>query len=52
MDKYKQNFLGKVKEDIWIWNLGDVLLYDVFNKMLWKMIKEEGDDFFNDFVFF
>ena len=52
MDKHKQNLPGKVKEDIRIWNSGDVLLYDVFNKTLWKMIKEEGDDFFNDLALF
>ena len=52
MDKHKQNLPVKVKEDIRIWNSGDVLLYDVFNKTLWKMIKEEGDDFFTDLALF
>ena len=52
MDKHKQNLPVKVKEDIRIWNSGDVLLYDVFNRTLWKMIKEEGDDFFTDLALF
>ena len=52
MDKHKQNLPEKVKEDIRIWNSGDVLLYDVFNKTLWKMIREEGADFFKDLALF
>ena len=52
MDKHKQNLPEKVKEDIRIWNSGDVLLYDVFNKTLWKMISEEGTDFFKDLALF
>ena len=52
MDKHKQDLPGKAKEDIRIWNSGDVLLYDVFNQTLWKTIKEEGDDFFKDLALF
>ncbi|XP_078365226.1 galactosylceramide sulfotransferase-like isoform X1 [Oculina patagonica] len=48
----KQSLSGKAQEQIQKWNLGDVLLYDAFHQTLWKMIKEEGPDFFNDLAFF
>ena len=52
MEKHKQSVPSKVKEDIRTWNSGDVLLYHVFNQTLWKMIKEEGPDFFTDLALF
>ena len=52
MDKHKQNIPSTVKEQIRKWNSGDVLLYDVFNRTLWRMIKEEGPDFFKDLSLF
>ena len=51
-DKDKQELSSKVKEEIQRWNSGDVLLYHVFNQTLWKMIKEEGPDFFTDLAIF
>ena len=51
-EKDKQELSSKAKERIREWNWGDVLLYDVFNQTLWKMIKEEGSDFFTDLAEF
>ena len=51
-EKDKQELSSKAKERIREWNWGDVLLYDVFNQTLWKMIKEEGSDFFTDLAKF
>ena len=39
-------------EQIRKWNSGDVLLYEVFNQTLWKMIEEEGPSFFKDLSLF
>ena len=50
--KDKQELSSKVKEQILKWNSGDALLYDVFNQTLWKMIEEEGPDFFKDLALF
>ena len=52
LEKHKQSVPSEVKEDIRKWNSGDVLLYDVFNQTLWKMIKEEGPDFYTDLARF
>ncbi|KAL9975295.1 hypothetical protein ACROYT_G012447 [Oculina patagonica] len=52
MDKHKQSVPSDVKEMIRTWNMGDVLLYNFFNYTLWKMIKEEGPDFFTDLALF
>jgi len=48
----KQELLSKAKERIREWNWGDALLYDLFNQTLWKMIKEEGSEFFTDLAEF
>ncbi|PFX24941.1 Galactosylceramide sulfotransferase [Stylophora pistillata] len=48
----KQNLSSDVKEKIVKWNSGDKLLYDTFKRDLWKMIAEEGADFFKDLVIF
>ena len=54
-DKHVRNMNGlprKITEQIRKWNAGDVLLYDFFNQTLWRMIKEEGPDFFSDVALF
>ena len=52
INKEKQNVTSQVREQIRRWNVGDVLLYDVFNQTLWEMIELEGPDFFKDLAFF
>lgn len=42
----------KVREQIKKWNAGDVLLYDYFNKTLWRMIGDEGPEFYRDLSIF
>ena len=51
-ERDKQELSSKAKERIREWNWGDALLYDFFNQTLWKMIKEEGSDFFTDLAEF
>lgn len=51
-ERDKQELSSKAKERIREWNWGDALLYDFFNETLWKMIKEEGSDFFTDLAEF
>jgi len=51
-EKDKQELSSKTKKRIRKWNWGDALLYDFFNQTLWKMIKEEGSDFFADLAEF
>ena len=48
----KQNISKYSKERIQKWNFGDVLLYDVFNRTLWEMIRHEGPGFFKDLELF
>ena len=51
-DKDKQDLSSEVKEQILKWNSGDALLYDAFKQKLWKMIADEGPDFFKDLAIF
>lgn len=52
LQKHKQKIPSLVKDQIRHWNSGDVLLYDAFNRTLWKTIKEEGPAFFEDLSLF
>ena len=51
-DKEKQNITSHTEEVIRKLNSADVLLYNVFNQTLWKMIDEEGPEFFEDLALF
>lgn len=51
-EKEKRDISKITEEKIRQWNSGDVLLYDVFNKTLWKMIEREGPEFFKDLTVF
>ena len=51
-DKEKQDITSHTKEMIRKWNSADVLLYNVFNQTLWKMIEQEGAEFFEDLALF
>ncbi|XP_029200479.2 galactose-3-O-sulfotransferase 2-like isoform X1 [Acropora millepora] len=51
-NKDKQNISKYSKERIQEWNFGDVLLYNVFNRTLWEMIRREGPGFFKDLELF
>ena len=51
-NREKQELSELTREQIRKWNSGDFLLYDVFNKTLWKMIEQEGPDFYKDLALF
>ena len=52
IDKEKQDITSHTKELIRKLNSADVLLYNVFNQTLWKMIEGEGPEFFEDLALF
>ena len=52
LDKEKQKVTKLAKEQIRNWNSADVLLYQVFNQTLWRMIELEGPDFSKDLALF
>ena len=52
MDKEKQDITSHTEELLLKWNSADVLLYNDFNQTLWKMIEEEGPEFFEDLALF
>ena len=51
-DKEKKNITSHTKNLIRKLNSADVLLYNVFNQTLWKMIEQEGAEFFEDLALF
>ena len=52
-EKEKQpNVSKRMRERILKWNSGDSLLYTFFNRTFWKMIEEQGPDFYNDLEVF
>lgn len=52
-DKQKRGHLSKqVKQDIRSWNRADVILYEHFNRTLWKKIEEQGPTFYKDLELF
>ena len=52
LDKEKQDITSHTEELLLKWNSADVLLYNDFNQTLWKMIEEEGPEFFEDLALF
>ena len=48
----KRNITSHTKELIRKWNSADVLLYNVFNQTLWKLIEQEGTEFYEDLALF
>ena len=51
-NKEKQIITSQAMKLIRKWNSEDVFLYHVFNHTLWKMIEQEGPDFFQDLSLF
>ena len=51
-DEEKGNLTSDTREQIRKWNWGDALLYEAFNNTLWKMIAQEGPEFYNDLALF
>ena len=48
----RRNLSDAVRQKIRLFNYADVLLYDYFNKTLWKKIKEYGPKFEHDLRYF
>ncbi|XP_078361539.1 galactosylceramide sulfotransferase-like [Oculina patagonica] len=52
-DKEKDTILtDDVKENVKRWNKADVLLFEYFNKSLWRKIENEGESFYKELAIF
>ena len=45
---FRFNISASVQQRIRVWNRADMLLYEHFNRTLWRKIEEYGDDFWRD----
>ncbi|XP_072049293.1 galactosylceramide sulfotransferase-like [Amphiura filiformis] len=48
----RRNLSDEVRQKVSTWNHADVLLYDYFNKTLWRKVKEYGPTFEEDLKYF